>query len=197
MEVLERMVFEVVGGQLMDVQNGIPGATASSQARLLDVSRYKTASYTYQGPLRMGAVLAGASAARLAPLAEFGEAAGIAFQLADDILGVYGDQVALGKSVLSDMREGKQTMLLHFAYRDCTPAQRKALKSSWGNRSATADDLATVQQLFRDTGSLGKVTALADDYLASSLQALDQSALSTPAKAELERMAKFAVSRKF
>jgi geranylgeranyl diphosphate synthase type II len=197
LDLLERTAFQVIGGQLMDVQNGVPGAPASSYDRLLAISQYKTASYTFQAPLEMGALMAGASAARLAPLLEFGAAAGTAFQLTDDMLGVFGDQAALGKSVLSDMREGKQTMLMHFTFRGATPAQRKTLKSIWGNRSSGTTELEQVQDIVRATKALEKVEALAQDYLDSSLQYLDQSSLSAPAKTELERLAKFAVARKF
>jgi geranylgeranyl diphosphate synthase type II len=197
LETVGTMLFEVIGGQLMDVGNGVPGAVPASRERLLSISRYKTASYSFQGPLQVGALLAGASVSQQAKLREFGAAIGTAFQLADDILGIYGDEKALGKSVLSDLREGKQTLLLHYAYLRATPAQAETLRTIWGSRSAAEAELETVRKIMRATGAFDEVTALAEQHLADSLATLEASALSGAAKAELSRLAKFSVSRKY
>jgi geranylgeranyl diphosphate synthase type II len=195
-ETLEAMLFEVLGGQLLDVQNGVPGSVPASSEGIIGVGRHKTASYTFQGPLEVGALLAGAPAQLRAQLREYGAAVGTAFQLADDILGVYGDEQALGKSVLSDMREGKQTLLLYFAYRGATPGQGKTLSRIWGKRAAGEPELVTVREILEVTGALKKSTALAEQKIAEALAVIERTTLSTAARAELVRLASFSLSRK-
>src|SRR5215210_6907401 len=96
------------------------------------VARYKAAKYTVEGPLHLGGVLAGASAELLDAYTAFGIPVGEAFQLRDDILGVFGDPDVTGKPAGDDLREGKRTVLVAAADEKASPAQRQALNRHLG-----------------------------------------------------------------
>ena len=111
------MRTEVLAGQLLDLrisadQSGDPEADA---ADAMIVNRYKTAAYTVERPLHLGAALAGASEATVEALREYGSVIGIGFQLRDDLLGVFGDPAVTGKPAGGDLIEGKRTVLLAMA----------------------------------------------------------------------------------
>src|SRR5699024_4679402 len=104
----DQMRVETVAGRYLDVL-GENDAANWSVERALRVARYKTASYTVQRPLLFGAALAGLGpgAPLVAAYDRYGTAVGEAFQLRDDLLGVYGDPVATGKPAGDDLRTGK------------------------------------------------------------------------------------------
>ena len=104
------MKTEVLAGQMLDILAEASGAT--DEATPARVNRFKTAAYTVERPLHIGAALAGAGADTVSALREFGVAIGQAFQLRDDMLGVYGDPEVTGKPSGDDLREGKRTLLL-------------------------------------------------------------------------------------
>lgn len=202
LDAIHRMLFEIMGGQLMDIDSAIsaPGvlATPATPERLLSICHYKTATYSFQTPLQFGVILAGAPAVIQTQLRDFGYHLGVAFQLTDDQLGVYGDQAKLGKPVTSDLREGKQTLLIYHARQSATPAQTRTLDQLWGNPDATAADLATIRELLTATGARAKVADLATSHFEQALAVLPTlltAGLSTPAATELERLAHFCVQR--
>jgi geranylgeranyl diphosphate synthase type II len=196
LQCVQRMLFEIMGGQLMDVDNAISGAPLSAE-RILAICHYKTATYSFQTPLQFGAILAGTDRTVQEQLRNFGHSLGIAFQLADDLLGVYGNEAKLGKPVTSDLREGKQTLLIYHAFELATPAQTQTLRHLWGNRDAGATDLAEVQQILRDCGAQAKTIELARTHLQASLATLAAIPLATPAQTELARLAHFCVEREY
>ena len=108
------MRTEVLGGQLLDLLTTASAAAdpAAQAADAMRVNRFKTAAYTVERPLQLGAELAGASAATVSTLRSYGADVGVAFQLRDDLLGVYGDPAVTGKPAGDDLLEGKRTLLL-------------------------------------------------------------------------------------
>lgn len=161
---LHRAVFETMGGELLDVALAIERAHAPSEQQLLRVPRYKTASYSLWLPLITGAVLAAAPLEQRKTLERLAIALGIAYQLQDDMLGVFGDEQTLGKPILTDLREGKQTLLMHYAAQAADPAQQKTLRHSLGNPKATLADLELVRQIIIETGARDKVRQLIREH---------------------------------
>jgi geranylgeranyl diphosphate synthase, type II len=192
---IERMKFEEMGGELADVSVAIPGAQTPSLDRLLRICRYKTASYTFETPIRVGALLAEANLKDIDLLVEYGRRTGVVFQLADDLLGVYGSDEALGKPVLSDIQEGKHTILIHYAYELGSPAQLQVLESLWGKRTATLDDLAIMRDIITTSGARAKTQKLAESYLGPALDSLARSDLSPDSKTKLADLAEFSFKR--
>jgi len=121
---------------------------------VLQIHEYKTAHYTIMLPLQLGAILARADEAVVATIGRFALPLGIAFQVQDDILGLFGDERVLGKPVVSDLREGKKTLLFIHAYERADQAQRARLRAVHGNASLAAGDLEEVRRIVKETGAL-------------------------------------------
>ena len=107
------MRTEVLGGQYLDVLHQATGDRSARAA--LQIDRYKTAAYTVERPLHLGAAIAGAGPDLVGGYRRFGADIGVAFQLRDDLLGVFGDPAVTGKPAGDDLREGKRTLLLALA----------------------------------------------------------------------------------
>ncbi len=134
------------------------------------VLRYKSARYSIGQPLRLGGTLAGADAGLLADYDRIGLSAGEAFQLRDDILGVFGDEKVTGKPTIDDIREGKRTMLMALAEESATWTERRVMANCLGNPDLDADGAALMREVVESTGALERVeqriVELAEDALA-------------------------------
>jgi geranylgeranyl diphosphate synthase type I len=153
---------EVMAGQFLDVQ------AAARRARLretvLTVATLKSGRYSVTRPLELGAVLAGADETMVAGLHAFGDPLGRAFQVRDDILGVFGEQAWTGKSVSSDLAEGKRTLLVAEALDRLDAHGRAELESLLGRADLDAPGADRARELLRDSGGLDA----AQLYVASS-----------------------------
>lgn len=167
---LARAVDTTVAGELLDVTGTLHGPTAVDALR---VAELKTAVYSCCTPLAAGAVLAGADDAVLGVLDRFGTAFGIAFQLLDDEAGVFGDPAVTGKSVLSDLREGKRTELLRLAYLRADDAQRAVLDDLVGRPGLTHDDAARVREVLVASGALDEARLVRADAMRTAATATD------------------------
>ncbi|RMI12936.1 polyprenyl synthetase family protein, partial [Cellulomonas triticagri] len=157
---LARAVDTTVAGELLDVTGALHGPTSVDALR---VAELKTSVYSCCTPLAAGALLAGADDGVLGVLDRFGTAFGVAFQLLDDELGVFGDPAVTGKSVLSDLREGKRTELLRLAYLRADAAGRDVLDASVGRHDLTADDAARVRAVIAGSGALAEARLVRAD----------------------------------
>jgi len=117
------------------------------------IFEYKTSWYTLVGPIMLGAICGGADEKLINLLRDITMPLGIAFQIKDDLLGIYASEEILGKSPLSDLIEKKQTLLYGYAYKHATPEQRILLDKSYGNPNATENDLEAVREIFAATGA--------------------------------------------
>jgi geranylgeranyl diphosphate synthase type I len=184
----DQMRIETVAGQYLDVL-GEHDPASWSPDRALRVARYKTASYTVARPLLYGATLGGlgADAPLVAVYTRYGLAVGEAFQLRDDLLGVYGDPDLTGKPARDDLRTGKPTVLLTLARQLATPVQRTVLDRA-GTDLGT-DDLAELAELVAATGAVDRVERMISDRVAEALGALDTGDLDETARSALTALA--------
>ncbi|MBC7443289.1 MAG: polyprenyl synthetase family protein [Ramlibacter sp.] len=191
LDLLDRAVFVSAAGELADVTN-----TASKHPLSVDLVvktlEQKTAVYSFEAPLQAGAILAGASAESIGALGAFGRLIGVAFQLTDDILGVFGDPELTGKSVLTDLREGKQTALIAHAG---TTGAWAGLAPFIGKADLTETEADAVRAGLRDCGALQAATALAADHADRAVAALDTPAIPVPLRDLLTTLAGTAVNR--
>ncbi|WP_406077722.1 polyprenyl synthetase family protein [Micromonospora sp. NBC_00858] len=187
----DQMRVETVAGQYLDVL-GENDAANWSVDRALRVARYKTASYTVQRPLLFGACLAGvpADAPLIAAYTRYGLAVGEAFQLRDDLLGVYGDPAATGKPAGDDLRAGKPTTLLMLARQLATPAQLNALER------AGAEPVDRLAELVADTGAVARVERMIAERVGDALAALDAAPVDRTARTALTGLAVAATDRR-
>lgn len=158
MRLLATTLATTVAGELLDVGGEL---LAPSDVDPLLVAELKTAAYTCCAPLQAGALLAHAPATTHATLDRVGTALGIAFQLADDDLGVFGDPAVTGKSVHSDLRAGTRTELLRYAYLLGTDADRAVLDRHVGDPALDDEGAALVRDVMTRSGARGRVLALA------------------------------------
>jgi geranylgeranyl diphosphate synthase type I len=151
------MRTEVVAGQFLDVLAQSRGAFDVDEA--LRVIRFKTSKYTVIRPLLLGAAAAGADPQLCASLQEYGDALGEAFQLRDDLLGVFGDPSETGKPAGDDLREGKRTLLVALAVRTADRRQLQLIQSGVGNPALTDNAVTELRQVLIGTGARDAVEA--------------------------------------
>ncbi len=174
LDLFDLALHTTAAGELADVGYGI-GTHEPSLAESLTMEEQKTSAYSFALPLQAAAVLAGADEPTVRRLGEAGRMLGIAFQLLDDLLGVFGDPAVTGKSVLTDLREGKQTPLI--AHARTTP-HWDGVAVHLGRPGLTEADAEVVRGLLLECGSRRFVEELAADYVDGARQALDQLGLS-------------------
>jgi geranylgeranyl diphosphate synthase, type I len=191
----EEMRLEVNVGQYLDIlgtAKGVAGPDDGAAERARHVCRFKTAKYTIERPLHLGAALA--SPERLpelaGPLSDFGLPLGEAFQLKDDLLGVFGDPDITGKPVGDDLREGKPTLLASLA------AQRDPrFGARFGAPDLAAEEVAGLQEIIEATGARAEVEKSIDELVARSEAALQALPLEPSAVAALGQLARYVAGR--
>jgi geranylgeranyl diphosphate synthase type I len=182
-----RIQEEVVIGQLSEMRAAIP---ARSEVPVEEIHARKTASYTVTGPLALGAVLAGADDSRAQGFARFGRPLGVAFQLRDDLLGVFGDPTATGKPIWNDIRQGKRTALV------AEMRGHEALANVLGRRDATHAELELVVTAMETSGARARVEARVVELLAEARAALDAMDLPNAAGKQILRGAILALGER-
>jgi geranylgeranyl diphosphate synthase, type I len=188
--VFDEMRTEVTVGQYLDV---LTQATAdTSLERAGKVARYKAAKYTVERPLLLGAAIAGAPGAVHEAYSAFGLPLGEAFQLRDDILGVFGDPSATGKPAGDDLREGKRTYLIAAAFESLSRSERAELDAGLG---APSPDVERLRTLIRDSGALTATERRIDELMTASLSALATAPLDAEARTVLQALADAATRR--
>lgn len=161
-------------------------------AKAAQICRYKSGKYTIERPLHLGALLAAPERAGelLGPLSAYGLPLGDAFQMRDDVLGVYGDTLITGKPVADDIREGKPTPLMALACAAATPAQAAVLDLV-GEPGLSDDEIAQVQQVIIDTGALAELEAHIVALTDVALTALETMPITSEARHELAQLAHY------
>jgi geranylgeranyl diphosphate synthase type I len=164
------MCQEVIGGQYLELL--VAQRREADEEELLRVLRLKSGRYTAERPIQLGALLAGADPAVVAELSRYGAAVGEAFQLQDDLLGMFGDPGTVGKPVDADLKEGKFTFLIRRALDAATPAQRRTLEAALGRPEATSRETGEALRVLEETGAHAAVTAMIDERLRAARAAL-------------------------
>ena len=195
------MRVEVMAGQYLDVLEENAAATrpvSEGVGRAEKVILYKTAKYSIEAPLRIGAAFAGADPAKLSQFTQFGIPLGIAFQLRDDILGVFGDPSVTGKPAGDDLREGKRTVLVALtleALTERSPSMAESFEELLTSRELDTHQIAFMQKLIKDSGALEKTERMIVELGDRSLESLDTANLEESAKATLKALALKVISR--
>jgi geranylgeranyl diphosphate synthase type I len=164
------MRTEVITGQYLDLLAQTDRAASLEQA--VRVLRYKSARYTVTRPLELGGVLAGAGPELLAAYRAIGDPVGEAFQLRDDLLGVFGDPALTGKPTGDDLREGKRTVLVALAYQGADARGRQVLDRWLGDADLTVAGTDQVRTVLEDSGAVKGVERLIGDRIDEALAAL-------------------------
>lgn len=193
-----RMRRDVTIGQYLDIaEESAFGSSPDAEHadRALRVASLKSARYSVEQPLLIGAALAGADAVQRAALSGFGHPIGMAFQLRDDVLGVFGDEAVTGKPSGDDLREGKRTVLIAFARQAVPAGVRRTLDELIGDPTLEAEQIRSLQQTIIDSGALARVEDLITAYAREADRALAGSPLGTHAVGRLRDLALAATER--
>ena len=171
-ERLTQTMSNTVYGEALDVDLGCRDKIAEKLVN--SINTLKTSYYTFVGPLKIGAILAGAGQNRLGVLEEYGLPLGLAFQIQDDILGMFGDVKKFGKSIDSDIRQGKNTLLFTQSLKRATPAQKRLLKRYWGKSDITKKEAGLVRKIIIDSGSLDYSKRASLDFIEEAKGVVDR-----------------------
>jgi len=183
---------EVVAGQFLDVS--VQARADADVEQAMRVLRYKSAKYSVERPLQVGAALAGGSPPALTALSAFGVPVGEAFQLRDDLLGVFGDPRVTGKPAGDDLSEGKRTVLVALALQGSAPADARRLDEALGRR-LDDDEVRALQEVIERSGAVAEVERRIADLAAQALGALEDPAVRPEARSVLRDLADAAVRR--
>ncbi|GAA4888632.1 polyprenyl synthetase family protein [Streptomyces coeruleoprunus] len=190
---IDTMRTEVLLGQHMDLT--ATGRPSDDVERALTIARYKTAKYTVERPLQVGATLAGAGPDLLDVCSAYALPLGEAFQLRDDLLGTFGDPAQTGKPVLEDLRSGKATVLVAVAMQLADAERRRTLVSLVGRPDLDEDGAALVRRILRHTGAEETVERMITTRYNAALSALDADVLAPQSADALRSIAARAVVR--
>ncbi|MET0956552.1 MAG: polyprenyl synthetase family protein, partial [Cryobacterium sp.] len=194
------MRTEVTAGQYLDILEERAWLT-QPEAELLDrairVIVFKSAKYSVQAPLVIGAALAGADDEHLDVLRAFGLPLGIAYQLRDDLLGVFGDAVVTGKPSGDDLREGKRTVLIALARERLDAAALGTMDRLLGRDDLTPEQIAALQQMIVDSGAVDRVETLIQQNVTQALATLAGSPVAPAVVAALTDFAGTVTRRAF
>lgn len=164
-ERLSQSVFEVIGGELIDVEAGF---IMTEYFDPMTIYRHKTASYSLVGPLVSGALCAEVDETTQGILQEFGTQCGIAFQLQDDLIGMFGDEATTGKSADTDVHEGKRTVLIAEHQTMMSDEQAARFAQWFGMRDAPGQVLRQLKVDIEASGAREKTEAITQQYFAQA-----------------------------
>ena len=193
-----KMRIEVMAGQYLDVLEENAAATRAldeAVGRANRVMLYKTAKYSIEAPLLIGAAFAGADEDMLKALSTFAIPLGLAFQLRDDILGVFGDPAVTGKPAGDDLREGKRTVMIGLTRETLLPSLAKVFDEMLASRSLNPDQIKFLQNSIVESGALAKTERMMNDLADQSLEALGLLPISDYARDQLRALALKVVQR--
>ena len=179
LEIMQEHVYDKTstGWYVIFDQSFEPLSDETSEERLLRGLELVSGEYTFVNPLRAGAALGATtqpSAELETALRQYGQAAGILFQITDDIIGAFGDPKVTGKPVGGDFREGKKTLLVQHAWRQGSQKQREFLRETIGKESLSQDEVKQIQAIMQLTGARAYAQEKAQAYAESAATALEK-----------------------
>jgi len=166
-----------------------------TEENLFDMIGLKTASYTTEAPLVIGAILGDGTDAQIDTLRKYGKLIGEAFQIVDDLLGTFGNAKETGKPIDSDIKEGKKTLLVIHALQKANEEDRKFLQECLGNMNLKAGDLDRIKEIMIKTGAVDYSKEVASSLVAKAKRVLEDADLEPDSKRFLSNMADFILKR--
>jgi geranylgeranyl diphosphate synthase type I len=187
------MRVELMAGQFLDIHEQTQKNT--SVERSMKIARYKSGKYTIERPLHLGAAMATAPAEIFTALSDYGLPLGEAFQLRDDLLGVFGDPSVTGKPAGDDLREGKRTALIALTNDRQSESQQEIARKHFGKPDLDAEGVAALQEIIESTGARAEVEATIERLTEQSLTAAQSAVFTEDGNALLVELANIATKR--
>jgi geranylgeranyl diphosphate synthase, type I len=197
-DVFNIMRAEVMAGQYLDILEEVAGPTkpaATAVERASSIIRYKSAKYSSEHPLVLGGALAGADDALLAGYSAFALPLGEAFQLRDDVLGVFGDPAETGKPAGDDLREGKRTVLVGLTLTAADDADAAFVHENLGQQELTEEQIARIRTVMVGSGALEATESMISTLSDNAFTALETLPIPADVMLALETLGNAAVRR--
>lgn len=192
------MRTEVTVGQYLDMLEEASWRSRPESELLPRAHRvivYKSAKYSVEAPLAIGGSMAEASLPQLAALSAFGLPLGVAFQLRDDLLGVFGDPTVTGKPAGDDLREGKRTVLITLARQKLPVSAARLFDELLGDDGLDEQQIGMLQTAVRDSGAVEQVERIIAHNVTTATAALAEAPLARSARDELASLAEAVTQR--
>lgn len=190
---LQSTIANTIVGQVQDVC--IENKKQTSEKEILAMYKNKTAKYTIEKPLKIGAILAGADIKFLEKISLSALPIGLAFQLQDDILGLFETSKKIGKNSGTDIKEGKKTLLVIKAFEKAEKADVQFMKKMFGNEKITSLEIEKFKNIIEKTGALGYSQTLAAKFIKKGKSEIEKNGMKQEAKAFLLELADFMIAR--
>jgi geranylgeranyl diphosphate synthase type I len=195
--IYDEMRVEIMAGQFLDIHE--QALATQSVARSLKIARYKSGKYTVERPLHFGASLALLASGRrenyFAMFSEFGLPLGEAFQLRDDLLGVFGDPALTGKPAGDDLREGKRTVLMAMTQDRANAKQEATIAQLFGDRRLDTEGVEALREIIIETGARDHVEGLIDKLTLTALDSLNRDEIPENAHTLLSELVTIAIAK--
>jgi len=182
-------------GEIIDILSGLK--TNVTEEDISKMHKLKTAAYTIEGPLHMGAIAAGASDEQLKTLTDYAIPLGMAFQLKDDILGLFGSEEKLGKPADSDIKEGKKTLLILKAIENSNKEQKEFIKNNLGSKNITKEEMMKIREIVKETDSLNYSQHLAEKLVKKAKDTIENSDFEKQGKDFFLEIANYIIKRDY
>ena len=187
------MRVELMAGQFLDIHEQTQKTT--SVDRSMKIARYKSGKYTIERPLHLGAAMASAPSEIFTALSAYGLPLGEAFQLRDDLLGVFGDPSVTGKPAGDDLREGKRTVLIAMTNDRQSEAQREIARKYFGKPDLDAQGVAVLREIIESTGARAELESTIERLTDQALTAAQSAVFTEDGNAMLVELANIATKR--
>ncbi len=188
-----RMVRDTGFGQILDLLSEFEHEW--NEGSVMAVHRLKTARYTIEGPLLIRALLHGADEEQLSMLSGYAIPVGIAFQITDDIMGLYGRKSETGKSNLTDLEQGKRTLLIVKGLELANHDDGRMITDKLGRRGLTAEEAEEIRRVIGDCGSLDYSRELASRLVEKGIEAIDSGLINEQMADLLVDLARYVIRR--
>ena len=192
------MRTEVMAGQFLDIHDESAWASYPESEALERAQRvliYKSAKYSVEAPLAVGASLGAGSGEQIASLRAFGLPLGVAFQLRDDVLGVFGDPEVTGKPAGDDLKEGKRTAIIAIARQKLSTSANAILDELLGDPDLTTEQVNMIRSTLHDSGAVDQIEKAIERNLDRACEAIEHANLAPTARAQLLALATAATTR--
>ncbi len=191
---VQAVVATTIIGQSQDIT--IENSTEASEEAVLEMYENKTARYTFEGPLQLGVLFAGVTDKKtLQLLSQCAIPLGVAFQLQDDILGIFGEKEMVGKSTISDIEEGKQSVMVIQARKKASAADKKLLSLILGKKNLSQKEIQIFKDILTKTGAKEYAQNLAREYFKIGRNKIEKVVLLSASKNFLIGMADYLEKR--
>jgi geranylgeranyl diphosphate synthase type I len=187
------MRVELMAGQFLDIHEQTQKST--SVDRSMKIARYKSGKYTVERPLHLGAAMTTAPAEIFTALSVYGLPLGEAFQLRDDLLGVFGDPSVTGKPAGDDLREGKRTVLIAMTNDRQSESQREIARKYFGKPDLDAQGVAVLREIIESTGARKELEATIERLTDQALTAAQSAVFTEDGNSMLVELATVATKR--